>query len=73
MIPPPGTSSDTAHGMGLCVPSILQAHPHRLLSPGLVVSLVAQLLKAGSEVSCSVSSCLSLICPLWSQGTTLPA
>lgn len=69
MIPPPGTSSDTA----LCVPSVLQAHPHRLLSPGLVVSLVARLLKAGSEVSPSVSSCLSLICPLWSQGTTLPA
>lgn len=63
MIPPPASCSDAACWMGLGVPSILQACPHRLSSLGLAMSLVAQLLKAGSEVPL-----LSLACPCGRRG-----
>ncbi|NXE29591.1 ABCA2 protein, partial [Ardeotis kori] len=50
LIPSPRTCLSAARWMGLGVPSILQVCPHRTLSPGLEMFLVAQLLRAGSEV-----------------------
>lgn len=56
MIPSPGTCLGAARWMGLGDPGVLQACPCRLLSLGLAMSVVTQLLKAGSGLLLLVPS-----------------